>query len=105
MNKSYVYLLLSLKDKRSYLGSTSNLPKRLKEHERGECKSTRNRRPFKLIYQEEFDTLIEARRRERYLKTRSGRRELKKIFDKLNEPKKILTNPSSSSRLAWVKHS
>jgi putative endonuclease len=83
----YVYLLLSLKDKRSYLGSTINLTDRLKEHERGECKSTRDRRPLILIYQEEYDTLAKARKRERYLKTRNGRRELKKIFDKLNMPK------------------
>lgn len=88
IKKGFVYLLLSLKDKRTYLGSTSDINRRLKEHENGKCKSTKDRRPLKLIYQEEYDTLAKARVRERYLKTRNGRRELKKIFDKLNNPQK-----------------
>jgi putative endonuclease len=88
IKKGYVYLLLSLKDQRSYVGSTPNIIRRLKEHEKGKCKSTKDRRPFKLLYQEEYDTLAKARVRERYLKTRNGRRELKKIFEKLNNPQK-----------------
>lgn len=86
--KGFVYLLLSLRDWRSYVGSTPDIIRRLKEHEEGKCKSTRDRRPLKLIYQEEYDTLAKARIRERYLKTRNGRRELKKIFDNLNNPQK-----------------
>jgi len=86
--RGFVYLLLSLKDKRSYLGSTPDINRRLKDHENGKCKSTKDRRPLKLIYQEEYDNLSKARKRERYLKTRNGRRELKKIFDKLNNPQK-----------------
>lgn len=88
IRKGIVYLLLSLKDQRSYVGSTPDIIRRLKEHEEGKCKSTKDRRPLKLICQEEYDTLAKARKRERYLKTRNGRRELKKIFDKLNNPQK-----------------
>ena len=84
----FVYLLLSLKDQRSYVGSTPDIIRRLKEHEEGKCKSTKDRRPLKLIYQEEYETLAKARKRESYLKTRNGRRELKKIFDKLNNSQK-----------------
>jgi putative endonuclease len=84
MTKYYVYLLLSLKDKRTYLGSTNNLSRRIYEHNSGKSKSTKNRKPLKLIYYEEFKTLSDARRREKYLKTRNGRRELKLIFEKLN---------------------
>ena len=87
MEKYYVYLLLSIKDKRTYLGSTTDLNRRLSEHNRGKNISTRHRMPLKLIYHEEFDTLIQARRREKFLKTRSGRRELKSIFEKLNRNK------------------
>ena len=79
-----VYLLLSLKDKKTYIGSTDNLDWGLLEHNQGKNKSTRNRRPLKLIYQEELNTLSEARQRERFLKTRRGRNELKIIFIKLN---------------------
>jgi len=85
MSKYFVYLLLSLTDNRTYLGSTSDLKRRLREHNEGKNISTRNRRPFKLIYAEEYETLDEARKREKYLKTRSGRRELKKIFNDLNK--------------------
>ena len=83
MNIFFVYLLLSNKDKKTYLGSTDNLERRVTEHNTGKTSSTRNRRPLKLIYKEEFATLIEARNREKYLKTRKGRRELKLIFNRL----------------------
>jgi len=83
MNKFFVYLLLSNKDKKTYLGSTDNLERRIIEHNNGKTPSTRNRRPLELIYKEDFDTLVEARDREKYLKTRKGRKELKDIFNRL----------------------
>ena len=82
--KSFVYLLFSEKDHRTYVGSSDNLERRIVEHNNGKTASTRNRRPLKLIYKEEFETLIESRTREKYLKTRKGRRELKEIFKKIN---------------------
>jgi len=85
MSKYFVYLLLSLKDNRTYLGSTSDLERRVREHNKGKNISTKNRTPFKLIYFEEYDSLALARKREKILKTRSGRRELKKIFNDLNK--------------------
>ncbi|MBW2130399.1 MAG: GIY-YIG nuclease family protein [Deltaproteobacteria bacterium] len=56
---------------------------RLSEHNRGKTKSTRNRRPFNLIYQEECSSLEEAREREKYYKTTTGRRILKKLKSSL----------------------
>jgi len=103
MGKFIVYLLLSIKDNRTYLGSTDNLIRRLKEHERGECKSTVNRRPLKLIYQEEYDTLGKAREREKYLKTRHGRRELKRIFENLNN-KKSNKKPFQNKKIERLKY-
>ncbi|MFA6973719.1 MAG: GIY-YIG nuclease family protein [Parcubacteria group bacterium] len=84
MNVFCVYLLLSEKDERTYLGSTDNFERRLHEHNNGKTISTKNRRPLKLIYKEIFGTLSEARIRERYLKSRKGRKELKEIFESLN---------------------
>ena len=78
--KGYTYVLLSEKDNRTYTGSTDNLERRLKEHQDGICKSTANRRPLRLIYFEEFDSLNEARYKERYFKTASGRRKLREIL-------------------------
>ena len=83
MQENYVYVLLSLSDNRTYTGSTDNLKRRLEEHNNGKCKATMNRRPLELIYSERFDSLDDARRRELYLKTRSGRRDLKGILGSL----------------------
>jgi len=64
----YVYILKSIKDQNGYIGTTDNLENRLMRHNKGEVKSTKYRRPFILIYNEEFDTLSEARKREWFLK-------------------------------------
>jgi len=46
----YVYVLLSEKDKKQYVGYTKNLKLRFEQHVNGLVKSTKNRRPLKLIY-------------------------------------------------------
>ena len=79
---SYVYILLSLKDNKTYTGSTNNLERRFKQHNSGQVKSTKDRLPFKLLFTETFETLIEARKRELWWKSGAGRRELKKYFNK-----------------------
>ncbi|MFA6272711.1 MAG: GIY-YIG nuclease family protein [Patescibacteria group bacterium] len=79
----FTYILLSSKDSRTYTGSTDNLSKRLLEHNNGYVISTKNRRPLKYIYTESFASEIEARKREKYLKSGAGRKFIKtKIFDK-----------------------
>lgn len=82
--ENIVYLLLSRKDLKTYVGSTDNIERRFQEHNCGKVKSTKDRRPLELIYQEKFTTLTEARVREKYFKTKKGRRELRIIFEKLN---------------------
>lgn len=74
----YVYILQSLKDKNLYTGYTSNLKKRLKEHEYGNVDSTKNRRPLELIYYEAYREKQHALLREKYLKTTKGKMQLKK---------------------------
>lgn len=70
----YVYVLESLKDNQRYIGYTNNLKDRIKEHENGKSFSTKPRLPVKLIYFEGCLDEIDAKRRERYLKTTQGRR-------------------------------
>ncbi len=70
----YVYVLKSLKDKKHYIGYTSNLKVRLEKHNKGLNFSTKSRMPFKLIYFEGCLNSIDAKRREHYLKTTQGRR-------------------------------
>jgi len=74
----YVYILQSEKDNDFYTGFTSNLRKRLREHNSGENISTKYRRPLKLVYYEAYALKTDALAREKYLKTSMGKRVLKK---------------------------
>ncbi|MBU1954263.1 GIY-YIG nuclease family protein, partial [Patescibacteria group bacterium] len=49
---NYVYVLKSELDGRLYIGQTNNVEKRLIYHNSGWVKSTRNRRPLKILYKE-----------------------------------------------------
>lgn len=73
----YVYILLSLKDKKFYTGFTTDLKSRLSEHANGMVKSTKDRRPLKLIHYEYFINEKDAKSREVYLKSGFGRNQLK----------------------------
>ena len=66
------YILKSTKDGRYYYGSTLDLDKRIKSHNSGKVRSTKNRRPLKLQYSEEFESKADAIKRERFFKTRTG---------------------------------
>ena len=79
-SKPTLYVLLSEKDNRTYVGSTSNFEKRLSLHNSGRVKSTKHRIPFKVLFTEEFEALKEARKRELYYKSGAGRRKLKEFF-------------------------
>lgn len=81
--KFFVYILQSLVDNNHYTGYTENLEKRIKRHNEGYVRSTRKRKPFKLIYFEEFNTKKEAQDRERYLKSGWGRKYLKAKLQKM----------------------
>ena len=69
----YTYILQSEKDKKRYIGFTANLKRRMVEHNSGIVKSTKNRRPLKLIYCEEFESKDEAMNREKEIKTKKGK--------------------------------
>lgn len=59
---------------------TIDVKKRLNEHNKGKTKSTKGYRPWELIKVEEFDTRLDARKREKYLKGGSGKEWLKIWF-------------------------
>ncbi|HID60783.1 MAG TPA: GIY-YIG nuclease family protein [Hadesarchaea archaeon] len=75
----YVYILQSLKDKKFYTGQTTNPKKRLAQHNHGEVRSTKARRPFRIVYLENFETRSEATKRERKLKTLEHDEKLKLV--------------------------
>ena len=73
----YTYVLRSVKDNDLYVGYTPDLKTRLKSHNKGEVKATKGRRPLELIYYEACLIKEKALKREKYFKTRFGRRFLK----------------------------
>ncbi len=78
VNKCITFTLLySLKDKKFYIGFTSNLKDRVKVHSAGGVSATKNRRPCKLIFYEGFLAKQDAMRRERYFKTNPGKKSLR----------------------------
>ena len=69
----YVYVIQSTANGTLYTGQTSNLRNRLKSHNLGGSRYTKNRGPWKLLHAEEYSTRSEAMKREKYLKTGKGR--------------------------------
>jgi len=74
----YNYVLQSKKNGNLYTGYTTDLNKRLKEHNQGLVFSTKSYKPWKLIYCEVCLNEKDAKRREHYLKTTQGQRLLKR---------------------------
>ena len=72
-----VYVLQSEKDKKFYVGYTSDLRKRLRQHNDVKVNSTKYRRPLKLVYYEACLNQQDATHREKYLKTAWGKRYLR----------------------------
>jgi putative endonuclease len=78
INNMYtVYVLRSIQRKYLYVGLSNNIERRVKQHQEGREQTTRPYRPFELVYNEQFHTRQEARARERYLKSGSGKEWLK----------------------------
>ena len=75
----YVYVIKSLVKNYIYVGMTNDIERRVLEHNSGENKSTKAYKPFILIHKEQFETRIEARKREKYLKSGIGKEFLKSI--------------------------
>ena len=70
----YTYVLQSEKDNNFYTGYAEDLKDRLRDHNSGKVRSTKNRQPLKLIYYEACLTQQDATHREKYLKTTYGKR-------------------------------
>jgi len=77
----YVYVLKSDKDGRFYVGMTSNLERRIKEHNLGITKSTKGYRPWVLIHKETYLNREAARKREKYHKSGYGKQWLKNKYN------------------------
>ena len=75
----YVYLLENQIDKSWYIGMTTDLKRRIKEHREGRGgRTTRLKKGWKVIYFEGYFNKKDAEGREKFLKGGSGYRYLKK---------------------------
>lgn len=77
----YVYTLLSEEDNRTYVGYTNDIERRLQEHKNGQVEATEYRRPLKLFHLEKFQSKQEAKERERWYKSSSGRNKMRELFE------------------------
>jgi len=75
----YVYLFQCVDDKSWYIGYSVNLKQRVERHNKGDgARTTSRKKNWKLIYYEAYLDERDAKGRERFLKSGSGRRFLKK---------------------------
>ena len=88
----YVYILQSNKNKELYIGYTSDLKTRIKEHNQGLNFSTKRYIPWNMIYCEACKEETDARKREKNLKTTQGGRLIKRRIKDYLYKSKNLTN-------------
>lgn len=76
----FVYILQSLSHKHFYIGYSSDIKRRLEEHNQGRTRSTKPYKPWILIYSEEYSSKYDATKREWYLKHPVGYLEKRAII-------------------------
>lgn len=79
----FAYLAQSKKDNTYYIGSTSDLKKRIKEHNQGKTKSLKHKLPVKLIYFEGYASKRMVLKIEKELKKNSFKK--KEIIERLKD--------------------
>ena len=76
----YVYVLQSQTRSYLYVGLTNNVKRRVDQHQAGREKTTRPYIPFKLLFTESFLNRVQARAREKYLKSGIGKEWIKNKY-------------------------
>jgi putative endonuclease len=76
----HLYILWSIEHKKTYVGITDTLERRLKEHNSGASTYTSNFLPWVVIFSKECKDRAEARVLEKYYKSASGRKKLAKLI-------------------------
>ncbi|RJQ31628.1 GIY-YIG nuclease family protein [Candidatus Parcubacteria bacterium] len=76
----YVYAIKSLNRNYLYVGLTNNPERRINQHNEGRERTTRTYAPFRTLIVENFSTRVDARNREKYLKSGIGKEYLKSLI-------------------------
>ena len=75
-----VYAIASVNKKYVYVGFSADMSARLNRHNNGYEKTTKPYAPFVIVFSESFETRIQARLKEKSLKSRSGKRFLYQLI-------------------------
>jgi predicted GIY-YIG superfamily endonuclease len=79
-DRRFVYIIQSDRNRMRYVGSTSDVARRVATHNSGRSEFTAPHRPWRALVNIEFPSEQTALRFERYLKTGSGRAFAKRHF-------------------------
>ena len=79
--KGYLYIIQSLKNNSYYIGSTTNLESRINQHNHGQTKSTKYKKPYKLVFNQEFSTINDAHKAELKIKKWKQKAYIEKIIE------------------------
>ena len=77
----FVYILESEMDGSYYIGYTSNLSHRLTEHNSGKTRYSSKKRPWKIVYTEEYPNKSDAIKREKFLKRQRNRQFYQRLIN------------------------
>ncbi len=77
----FVYIIYSKKIDKLYIGTTSNLEHRLKQHNSNQSNYTKNKGEWVLLYYETFQSKTEALKREKQIKAWKSRKYILKKFN------------------------
>lgn len=88
--QSHVYILFSLKLNKYYVGSTTDLRRRLVEHNRGKEKFTKTGVPWLFVYSEAFGQITAARKRELEINKKKAGNILKASYAQLDSDSRFL---------------
>lgn len=77
----YVYAIWSGSSGKFYVGMSQKPDQRLKAHNLGKSRWTKDYSSWQRFYLKEFESWSEARKHEKYLKSGWGRKGLMKVFE------------------------
>lgn len=77
---AFIYVIQSTKNDSYYVGSAEDVLKRLRQHNAGGVASTKYKRPYKLVFSQEFDSIIEAKKAEKKIKSWKRKDFIEKII-------------------------
>lgn len=75
-----VYAIKSIKSNYIYVGISDNFDRRINQHNKGYNRTTKPYIPFKTILIEELSSRVEARKREKFLKSGCGKEFIKNLI-------------------------